>query len=90
MSDFNVVRKQDCEKTRRDNRMSTLGSYEKEMKEFNEFIENMKLFNIPMIGRRYTWYKINGRLNQEHCKLYALKIVLKMAGKIILNNPSVD
>ena len=55
LGDFNAVRKQDerigCQ---------PLGSYKKDMKEFNEFIENMELFDIPMIGRRYTWYRTNG------------------------------
>jgi len=42
-----------------------LGSYKKEMKDFNEFIEKMELFDIPMVGRRYTWYRTNGRQNKD-------------------------
>ena len=35
------------------------------MKDFNEFIEKMELFDIPMVGRRYTWYRTNGRQNKD-------------------------
>ena len=30
------------------------------MREFNEFIEKAELMDIPMVGRKFTWYKPNG------------------------------
>ena len=30
------------------------------IEEFNSFIESMKLMDIPMIGRKFTWYRSNG------------------------------
>jgi len=30
------------------------------MKGFNEFIERTKLLDVPIVGRKYTWYKANG------------------------------
>jgi len=32
----------------------------REMRRFNEFIENTELVDIAMVGRKYTWYKPNG------------------------------
>ena len=34
-----------------------------EINEFNFFIQEMKIEDIPMVGRRFTWYKSN-----SHCK----------------------
>ena len=33
--------------------------HRREMRRFNEFIENTKLLDILMVGRKYTWYKPN-------------------------------
>ena len=35
-------------------------NYSREMREFNEFIEKAELMDIPMVGRKFTWYKPNG------------------------------
>jgi len=34
--------------------------YRGETRRFNDFIEKSDLFNIPMVGRKFTWYKPNG------------------------------
>jgi len=34
--------------------------YSREIRGFNEFIEKAELLDIPMIGRKFTWYKPNG------------------------------
>ncbi|GLT87908.1 hypothetical protein SLE2022_059610 [Rubroshorea leprosula] len=31
------------------------------MNEFNSFIHDAGLINLPLIGRKYTWYSSNGR-----------------------------
>lgn len=31
-----------------------------EINEFNRFVEYVELFDIPFIGRKFTWYKNNG------------------------------
>jgi len=31
------------------------------MKGFNDFIENLELFDVLLIGGKYTWYKPNGK-----------------------------
>ena len=33
--------------------------YSKEISEFNNFIEQSNLLDIPMIGRKFIWYKPN-------------------------------
>ncbi|GKU93946.1 hypothetical protein SLEP1_g7495 [Rubroshorea leprosula] len=32
-----------------------------EMREFDAFIHNTELFDLPLIGRKYTWYNSNGQ-----------------------------
>ena len=32
-----------------------------ETKEFNEFVQMMKVVDIPLVGKKYTWYLPNGR-----------------------------
>ena len=31
-----------------------------EIQGFNEFIERMELIDLPLVGRKYTWYRTNG------------------------------
>jgi len=40
-------------------------NHRREMRRFNEFIENKELVDIPMVGRKYTWYKPNGLVNSR-------------------------
>jgi hypothetical protein len=32
-----------------------------EMREFGEFIEEMELIDLPLLGRKFTWHHSNGR-----------------------------
>lgn len=54
MGDFNAVR---CPSERID-RLAGLVS--REIEEFDEFIEDMGLIDLPLIGRKYTWHRANG------------------------------
>lgn len=55
--DFNAVRKMGEIKGR--NNANSGGSLN-EMLEFNVFIDNMRLQDIPLIGQAYTWYRAGG------------------------------
>ena len=35
-------------------------NYNREMRDFNEFIEKAELMDILMVGQKFTWYKPNG------------------------------
>jgi len=39
--------------------------HRREMRKINEFIENTKLVDILMLGRKYTWYKPNGLIKSK-------------------------
>jgi len=39
--------------------------HRREMRRFNEFIENNELVDIPMVGRKYVWYKPNGLIKSR-------------------------
>jgi len=55
VGDFNSIR------TKEERKSLVVGSnYSREMREFNEFIEKAELMDIPMVGRKFTWYKPNG------------------------------
>lgn len=32
-----------------------------EMLDFDEFIDDMRLNDLPLIGRKYTWHRSNGK-----------------------------
>lgn len=38
----------------------TIGHGSTEIEEFNLFIESMELFDIPLLGRKFTWFRPNG------------------------------
>jgi len=40
--------------------MISVTDYSREIKGFNEFIEKSELVDIPLVGRKFTWYKPNG------------------------------
>lgn len=52
--DFNSVRNRD------ERRGRSLLLNHSEMSEFDNFITEMELIDLPLIGRRYTWYRANG------------------------------
>ncbi|XP_068475080.1 uncharacterized protein [Phaseolus vulgaris] len=56
--DFNVVRREDERKGIRG-----CSSQKKEIDGFNRFIENNGLLDIPIVGKKYTWFKANGTAN---------------------------
>ena len=58
--DFNSIRRAE---ERRNARVD--GDYRREMRRFNDFIEGTKLFDIPMRGRNYMWYKPNGLIKSR-------------------------
>jgi len=37
-----------------------MSDYSREINMFNAFIEKSKLVDISMVGRKFTWYKLNG------------------------------
>ena len=58
LGDFNSIRN---ERERRGINSSNGNGYKKELQEFNSFIDNMELVDIPCIGRKYSWYRPNGK-----------------------------
>jgi len=40
--------------------MISVSDYSREIKGFNEFLEKSDLVDIPLVGRKFTWYKPNG------------------------------
>ncbi|XP_057426355.1 uncharacterized protein LOC130719764 [Lotus japonicus] len=55
--DFNAVR---SEEERRGISEGSL-SQRREISEFNNFITEMKLFDVPLVGRKFTWVRPNGQ-----------------------------
>lgn len=31
---------------------------------FNSFVQDMKVEDIPIVGRRFKWYRLNGRFKR--------------------------
>jgi len=54
VGDFKSIRRSG----ERSNAMNEV-DHKREMRRFNEFIENTELVDIPMMRRKYTWYKPN-------------------------------
>lgn len=54
VSDFNAVSKQEERKGRGN---QSLG---KEMEEFRAFATYMELLDLPLLGRKFTWYRPDG------------------------------
>ena len=52
MGSFNAVRREDERKGLRG-----YSSQKKEIEDFNHFIENNGLLDIPAVGKKYTWFK---------------------------------
>nr|KYP37723.1 hypothetical protein KK1_041065 [Cajanus cajan] len=56
VGDFNTVRRQD-------ERKWVIGEYGvRDMEEFNSFIRDMELIDIPLVGKRFTWFKSDGSM----------------------------
>ncbi|GKV27391.1 hypothetical protein SLEP1_g36564 [Rubroshorea leprosula] len=95
--DFNVVRKVE----------ERAGSREitREMREFDDFILNTGLIDLPLAGRKYTWYNSNGQymsridrflmseewiLNWSDVKQWGLSRSVSDHCPILLKNESID
>jgi len=55
VGDFNAIRRKEERKS-----FVFVSYYNREINEFNNFIERLELLDIPMVGRKFTWYKPNG------------------------------
>jgi len=40
-------------------------NYGSEIQSFNKFIEESSLVDIPLVGRKFTWYKPNGTMKSR-------------------------
>ena len=58
VGDFNSIRRQEERKS-----MISETDYSREIKGFNEFI--VELVYIPLVGRKFTWYKPNGMVKSR-------------------------
>jgi len=55
VEDFNSIRR-----SREKRNVGNGDDHKREVRRFNDFIENSELVDIPMVGRKYTQYKPNG------------------------------
>jgi len=55
IGDFNSIRRQEERKS-----VISNTDYSREIKGFNDFIERSELVDIPLVGRKFTWFKPNG------------------------------
>ncbi|GKV26106.1 hypothetical protein SLEP1_g35459 [Rubroshorea leprosula] len=95
--DFNAIRtageRHGCRETTR------------EMRDFNAFIHSAELIDLPMVGRKFTWYNSNGQqmsrldrfllsnewmLNWEDVKQWGLKRTISDHCPILLKREKVD
>ena len=60
IGDFNFVRRQEERRS-----LFSASDYNIEVRGFNEFIENSELVDVPMVGRKFTWYKPNGSVKSR-------------------------
>ncbi|XP_068486295.1 uncharacterized protein [Phaseolus vulgaris] len=60
VGDFNSIRTKDERKS-----LVSSSNYSREIHGFNEFIEKAELLDIPMVGRKFTWYKPNGTVKSR-------------------------
>jgi len=56
LGDFNSIRKE-----RECRGINSSSANKREMQGFNNFINNMEIVDIPCVGRKYTWYRPNGK-----------------------------
>ncbi|XP_068503636.1 uncharacterized protein [Phaseolus vulgaris] len=60
IGDFNFVRRQEERRS-----LFSASDYNIDVRGFNEFIENSELVDVPMVGRKFTWYKPNGSVKSR-------------------------
>ena len=100
VGDFNSVRRQEERKS-----MISVIDYSREIKGFNEFIERSELVDIPLVGRKFTWYKPNGLVKSRidrvlvskewleawpHCQQFVLKRSISDHCAVVLKQVFVD
>ncbi|WJX43736.1 hypothetical protein P8452_30798 [Trifolium repens] len=57
VGDFNAIRERG---ERRSSRSMELQSQSREINEFDSFLEGLELYDLPLLGRRFTWVHPNG------------------------------
>ena len=57
VGDFNSIRRKEERKS-----VILVSGYSREISWFNEFIEKSELMDISIVGRKFTWYKLNGSI----------------------------
>ncbi|XP_068477274.1 uncharacterized protein [Phaseolus vulgaris] len=60
IGDFNSVRRQDERRS-----LFSASDYSREIRGFNDFIEKWEFVDVPMVGRKFTWYKPNGSVKSR-------------------------
>jgi len=60
IGDFNSVRRQEERRS-----LFSTSDYNRDIRGFNDFIENSELVDVPMVGRKFTWYKPNGSVKSR-------------------------
>nr|KYP36537.1 Putative ribonuclease H protein At1g65750 family [Cajanus cajan] len=60
VGDFNSIR---CETERVS--MGRMNCSQSDMRAFNDFIEKMEVEDLPIVGRRFSWYKTNGTVRSR-------------------------
>ena len=100
LGDFNSIRKDGERKG-----VNCGRSNKREMQGFNNFIDSMEVVDIPNIGRKYMWYKPNGKAKSRHdrfltcfewlqhwpgCKQYVLNRNISDHCALILKSKVVD
>lgn len=58
-----------------------------EYRDFNKFIDDAEVDHIPMIGRRYTWYRSNGK---AWSRLDRVLMVTHMERKLIIHHAKIS
>jgi len=67
IGDFNLVRQEERKS------MISVTGYSREIKGFKKFIEKFELVDIPLVGRKFTWYKPNGLVKSRIDKVLVSK-----------------
>ena len=68
IGDFNSIRRQEERKS-----MVSSSDYSREIKGFNDFIESSELVDIPLVGRKFTWFKPNGLVKSRLTGCWSLR-----------------
>jgi len=100
VGDFNSIRRREERKS-----LLSVSEYDSEIVGFNNFIEKAELVDIPMTGRKLTWYKPNGLVKSRidrvlmskewvevwpHCKQHVLSRSVSDHCAIIVKSEIID